>query len=136
MIGCNYAFSENLALHKPAYQSGGNFNHGAEKAVDGVIYARYPGVENNRTCAVPYAGPGNRAWWYVDLGVPRTIDKVTIYVQMNDACPSCFGKFIFVFDYPSKRIFVTLIFFITIVCIFKIRCTQYYILNDFVSVHI
>ena len=82
----------------PAYQSGGHSKHGAEKAVDGDIHTPYTGDENNPACASPYAGPGNRAWWYVDLGVPRTIAQVIIYVQMNDACSSCFSKCIFVCD--------------------------------------
>ena len=62
-------FTENLALHKPAWQSR-NFSSetGAEHAVDG---------RKGGQCALSYAG--QTAEWWVDLGGVKNIHHVLIH---------------------------------------------------------
>ncbi|XP_078330398.1 uncharacterized protein LOC111113844 [Crassostrea virginica] len=81
---------ENIALHKPAWQSStglsGGIRLGAERAVDG-LYKDLDG--NGEECAVSHGG--QTAEWRVDLGGARNIHHIVIHFETGKEvwdCPS------------------------------------------------
>ena len=79
---------QNLAIHKPAWQSGTSDSLAASRAVDG----RYGGEDGDqRYCADPYNRPkadGRTApaEWWVDLQDNYTVDHVTLYNTYQSYC--------------------------------------------------
>ena len=71
-------FTVNVALNKPAFQSGGD-TVTAARAVDGNTDPNNP-----NTCTFIDTGEANEeAWWYVDLGQEFLIETITVYNTDN-----------------------------------------------------
>ena len=73
----------NVALHKPAFQSG---NYQADtvagRAVDGITQIQHDKSEGGCTAT---AGDTDKEWWMVNLGRPYAIINITIF-NRNGAC--------------------------------------------------
>ena len=65
----NYV-AENLALHKPAYQSSIYRNYIASNAVNGLLYGINEYSETQG---------GDNQWWRVDLGSVQSVKLIELY---------------------------------------------------------
>ena len=85
----------NLALNKPATQSGTQFNAEASRAIDGDTNGDFWG--GNSTSLTNWQV---NAWWEVDLQVLGQIEEIKTY-NRTDCCTEHFANFyIFVSDVP------------------------------------
>ena len=76
----------NVALHKPAFQSGTYTDAVAGRAVDGITQPQYDKTEGG--CATT-EGRTNEEWWMVNLEKPYAIINITIFNRYG----SCKGSF-------------------------------------------
>ena len=69
--------AENVALHKPAFQSG-NYKSDtvAGRAVDGITQIQPLKLEDGCTAT---EGRTNEEWWMVNLGRPYAIINITLF---------------------------------------------------------
>ena len=65
-----YCVTENLALHKPAYQSTNYSNYTASNAVKGILYGTNEYSETQG---------GDNQWWRVDLGSLQSVKLIELY---------------------------------------------------------
>ena len=78
-----WIISANIALNKPAYQTGQWEGLSADKAVDGLLDIRSVGNYYESVCAHPLAQRGGVALWWVDLQATYMISNVIIYNTYN-----------------------------------------------------
>ena len=69
--------AENIALGKPAFQSGTYSGAVAEWAVDGITHIQTKGISEGGCTAT--AGRTNEEWWMVNLDRPYAIINITLF---------------------------------------------------------
>ncbi|MFK8010184.1 MAG: discoidin domain-containing protein, partial [Saprospiraceae bacterium] len=98
--------TSNLALGKPASQSGIQLGAEASRVVDGNTNGNFWGGEQS----VSLTNWTPNAWWEVDLQVPATIETIDLW-NRTDCCDGLFANYyVFVSDVPfiSQNINTTL----------------------------
>lgn len=87
----------NLALNKPAVQSGTDFNGPAERAVDGNRSGNF----NNGS--VTHTNLATNPWWRVDLGAEFNVNKINIYNRTDCCSERLNGALVLVGNTPSNN---------------------------------
>ena len=75
--------AENVALGKPAFQSGNYSGAVAGRAVDGITQIQTKEISEGGCTAT--AGRTKEEWWKVDLEKPYAIINITLF-NRNGAC--------------------------------------------------
>ena len=77
--------AENVALHKPAFQSGTYSDAAASRAVDGITQIQPDKTEGGCTAT---DWDTNEEWWMVNLEKPYAIINITLFNRAG----SCKGS--------------------------------------------